>query len=247
MDPIERVTCLKVPLDIVPPEQFSSAIHTLLAKETGSHIVLLSLWDLLKARKNNEYRSYVLNADLVIPISKSILGGCRFLTGKTPYRYMPFDFTVRLLHTLEARNHSVYLLGASRRSLQTAERNLRQTFPGLRIVGRCAGGFKRQDEDIILKAINKASPSLLLVSTRLSGDERWIARNEKKLTPGVRMWCSDLFDVFAERKSRPGRAVFDKGLEWFGYCIKKPLYFFRIFPYFRYKLLLLFYKIFKRR
>lgn len=246
MDAIERVTCLKVPIDILPPDRLADIANELLAYGDSRHIVLLSLRDLLRARKSGEYRSYVLSASLIIPISKSIIGGVRFLTGKTPVRYMPFDFTVKLLAALEERNRSVYLLGSRRRSLQTAERNLKHTFPGLRIVGRCAGGFRRHEEESIVKAIRKAGPSLLLVSKGVPGDERWLARGGINLGPGIRMWCSDLFDVFAERRKRPSRASFDRGLEWVGFCIRNPLRGFRIFPYFWYKFLLVFYKLFQR-
>jgi N-acetylglucosaminyldiphosphoundecaprenol N-acetyl-beta-D-mannosaminyltransferase len=243
---IERVSCLKVPLDILPPEVLPEVIHNLLAEGEGKHIVLLSLMDLMRAHYNNDYRAYVLSAALVIPISKSIVGGAKFLTGKTPFRYMPFDFTVKILAALEERGRSVYLLGSRRKSLQTAERNLRHTFPGLRIVGRCAGGFKRQDEDTILKAVRKASPSLLLVSDGVPGEERWIGRNNAAFGPGLRLWVSDLFDVFAERRRRPSRASFDRGLEWIGFCFRNPLRLLRIFPYFYYKILLVYYKLFDR-
>jgi len=243
---IERVSCLNVPLDILPADEIPEVIHELLATGEGKHIVLLSLMDLLRARYNNDYRAYVLSAALIIPISKSIISGVRFLTGKTPVRYMPFDFAVKVLAALEERGRSVYLLGARRKSLQTAERNIRHTFPGIRIVGRCAGGFKRQDEDTILKAVRKASPSLLMVSSGVPGDERWIGRNSAALGPGLRIWVSDLFDVFAERRRRPSRASFDRGLEWIGFCCQNPLRIFRIFAYFYYKIMLLHFKLFHR-
>lgn len=71
-------------------------------------------------------------------------------------------------------------------------------------------------------------------------------RNHNTLNQGFRLWCSDLFDVFAERKKRPSRPIFDRGLEWVGYCFQKPIRFLRIFPYFYYKYLLLFYRLFVR-
>ncbi|HCM26643.1 MAG TPA: glycosyl transferase [Treponema sp.] len=243
---IERVNLLRVPLDILPPDRIGEAAAALVAAGGSRQIVLLSLRDLLRARRNGEYRAYVLGASLVIPISRSLIGGARFLTGRTPVRYMPFDFTVKLLAALEERGRSLYLLGGRKRSLQTAERNLRHTFPGVRIVGRCAGYFRRQDEADILTAVRKASPSLLLVGRGVGGDERWIARCRESLGPGIQMWCSDLFDVFAERRRRPSRAVFDRGLEGVALCFRSPLRIFRFFPYLYFKLLLLFKKIFGR-
>jgi N-acetylglucosaminyldiphosphoundecaprenol N-acetyl-beta-D-mannosaminyltransferase len=243
---IERINLLKVPLDIVPQDRMAEIVFDLLQSREGGNIVLLSLWDLLRARRSGEYRSFVLGASLIIPISKSLVGGARFLTGKTPVRYMPFDFVISLLTILEKREYSLYLLGSKLRVLKKAEKNIRQTFPQLRLVGRYIGAFKRQEEPGLLRAIWKAGPSLLLVGRGVRGGERWIARNSPQLNAGFRLWCSDLFEVFAERKKRPSREVFDKGFEWIGFCFQKPLRFFRVFPYCYYRFLLLVYRLFKK-
>jgi N-acetylglucosaminyldiphosphoundecaprenol N-acetyl-beta-D-mannosaminyltransferase len=239
-----RAELLKVPVDIISPEDLGNYAYELLKDEKEHNIVLLSLWDLLKARRPGEYRSYVTSATLVIPISKSIVSGLKFLTGKKAYRYMPFDFVISLLTTLEKREFSTYLLGGKTRILLRTEKNLRQTFPKLRIVGRFPGHFKKYEEPTIIKAIKKASPSLLLVGNGLRGGEKWIARNNTTLGKGMRLWCSDIFDVFAEKKKHPSRGAFNRGMEWIGYCFQKPYKFFRLFPYIGYKFMLLFYRLF---
>jgi len=240
----QRVTLLNVPIDIVAPDQLASVVYDLLKEDIEHNIVLLSLWDLLRARRNNDYRAYVLKASVVIPISKSLIGGIKFLTGKKAYRYKPFDFIISLLTILEKREFSCYLLGGKTRVLQRTEKNIRQTFPKLRIVGRFPGSFKRHEESTIIKAIKKASPSLLLIGKGIRGGERWIAKNNSTLGKGMRMWCSDIFDVFAKKKRHPSRWAFDHGLEWIGYCFQNPIKFLRIFPYIYYNLLLLIYKLF---
>jgi len=243
----ERINLLKVPLDILEPQHLGDVVFQLLAEGKGQNIVLLSVWDLLRARRKAEYRNFVNNAALVIPISKSIVKGCKFLLKKKIVRYKPFDFVIKILTALEAREYSCYFLGNKKQVLTKIEKNIRETFPGLRVVGRFSGSFKRQAEPIIIEAIRKASPSLLLVGKGIRGGEFWIARNTEHLGNGLRLWCSDLFDVFAERKKHPSKRVFDLGLEWVGYCLHNPSKFFRIFPFFYYKFLLLIYKIFKRK
>jgi N-acetylglucosaminyldiphosphoundecaprenol N-acetyl-beta-D-mannosaminyltransferase len=240
-----RVNLLNVPVDIISPDQLGPFVYDLLKEDKEHNIVLLSLWDLLRARRNGEYRAYVQRAALVIPIAKSIISGVKFLTGKKAYRYMPFDIIVSLLTILEDRELSCYILGGKTKVLLKTEKNIRQTFPRLRIVGRFPGYFRRQEEATIIKAIKKASPSLLLAGKGIRGKERWIARNNLSLGKGMRLWCSDIYDVFAERKKHPSRAAFESGLEWIGYCFQNPFKFFRIFPYFYYKILLLINKIFK--
>jgi len=258
----ERIMLLKVPLDIVPPEELPEVINRLMPplnaieydtgnsarssspEGKGRDIVLLSLWDLLRARRNNEYRRYVLNAALVIPISKSLVSGAKFLTGKKVARYMPFNFVISLLTLLERQEYPLYLLGGKNRIIKKSEKNIHSTFPRLKIVGRYGGAMRKHDESTIIEAIRKVSPSLLLAGKGIRGGELWIARNGDRLNSGFRLWCSDLFDVFAEKRHRPSDVIFDKGLECLGFCLRNPFKLLRIFPYMRYKLLLLIYKIF---
>ena len=241
----QRVELLRVPIDIVAPDQLSNVVYDLLKDKKEHNIVLLSLWDLLRARRSGEYRTYITRASLVIPISKSLIGGIKFLTGKKAHRYMPFDFIISMLTILENREFSCYLLGGRRKVLLKTEQNIRQTFPRLRIVGRFPGYFKKHEEGTIIKAIRKSSPSLLLAGKGIRGKEKWIARNNVNLgQEGMRLWCSDIFDVFAEKKRHPSRMAFNSGLEWISYCFHNPFKYFRIFPYIGYKFLLLFYKLF---
>ena len=242
----ERVSFLKVPIDIVDPNDLGLLAFRLLADGREKNIVLLSVWDLLRARRNAEYREYVKQAALVIPISKSIVKGIRFLQGKQAVRYMPFDFVIRLFTMLGSHELSSYFLGGKKHILLKSEKNIRDTFPSLRIVGRFPGSFRRQEEAIIIEAIRKASPSLLLVGKGVRGGERWIARNSGRLGKGMRLWCSDLFDVFAERRYHPSKTVFDLGLEWIGYTMQNPFRLLRIFPFMHYNLLLLAHKVFKK-
>jgi len=244
---------LNVPIDIVSPEDLPNVVSRLLprkkktnASKTGLDIVLLSLWDLLRARRNSEYREYVFNAALVVPISKSLVSGVKFLTGKTVYRYMPFKFVISLLTLLEKQDLSLYLFGGTSKVLRKTEKNIRSTFPILNVVGRCEGTIRKEEEPAVIEAIRKASPALLLVGEGRRRKELWIHKHSTLLNQGFRLWCSGLFDVFAEKKRRPSDAVFEKGLENIAYCLRNPLKIFRIFSYIRYNILLLFYKFIKK-
>jgi N-acetylglucosaminyldiphosphoundecaprenol N-acetyl-beta-D-mannosaminyltransferase len=249
----DRIILLRVPLDIVSPEELPDVITNLVPNDKDPYesqekrnIVLLSLWDLLKARRNSEYRDYLFNAVLVIPISKSLVSGAKFITGKKLYRYMPFKFVISLLSILEKREYPLFLRGGKSQVLKKTEKNIHATFPGLKIVGRCEGKIRKQEEAAVIEAIRKSSPSILLAGKGVRGKELWIARNSNRLNSGFRLWCSDLFDVFAEKKHRPKDAVFERGLEGIGYCFRSPLKFLRVFPFIYYNLLLLVNKISKR-
>ncbi len=235
---VSRIQVLGVPVDILPPEGIEDAVYGF---EDGKNhqIVLLSVWDLLRARRPGEFRTMIMGASLVLPISLSIVRGARFLKRAEPVRYTPFDFIVRILSALERRGRSAYLLGSTRSVIQKAESNVKATFPGLRVVGRYAGRYPRQMEGSIIEAVRKATPSLLLVGTGVPGGERWIPRNLSRFNSGIYLWCSDLFEVLASRRRRASSAMSRRGLEWIPYILRRPWKAYRFFPYIWYCALLL--------
>ncbi len=207
--------------------------------------MFLSLWDFLRARRKGDFRSMVLDAALVLPLSKSLISGARFLQKPVPHRYHPFSFIISSLTVLEAYCKSLYLFGAHQRSLLQAEKNVRSTFPGLAVVGRYPGYFHRNMERNIMTAITKAHPSLLLIGDGVPGGRRWVYRNRSRLHNGLFLWSNDVIDVFSERKRRVSEDLFEKGLEYMPLVLKNPLRIFRIFQYLWYTILLLFSRLFR--
>jgi N-acetylglucosaminyldiphosphoundecaprenol N-acetyl-beta-D-mannosaminyltransferase len=225
-------------MDVLPPDRIED---TIFGFEDGKNhqIVLLSLWDLMRARRPGEFRTMIMGASLVLPISLSLAKGARFLHRDEPVRYTPFDFIVRLLSALERRGRSAYMLGSTRSVIQKAEANVKATFPGLRVVGRYAGRYPKPMESSIIEAVRKATPSLLLVGAGVPGRERWIPRNLARFNSGIYLWCSDLFEVLASRRRRASSALSRRGLEWIPYMVRKPWKAYRAFIYLWYCLLLL--------
>jgi N-acetylglucosaminyldiphosphoundecaprenol N-acetyl-beta-D-mannosaminyltransferase len=235
---LSRIAILGVPVDVLPEDGLEEVVARL--EDGANHqIILLSVWDLMRARSRVEFRTMISGASLVIPISLSIVRAARFLKRTEPVRYRPFDLVVKLLGVLEGRGKSAYLLGGSRVVVQRAESNLRSTYPGLRIVGRHAGGYPRSQEGAIVEAVRKASPSLLLVGKGVPGGERWIPHNLPGFASGIYLWCSDLFSVFAHTKGRPADSLFDRGLEWIPYTARRPWKAGRILVFIAFKLLVL--------
>jgi exopolysaccharide biosynthesis WecB/TagA/CpsF family protein len=92
---------------------------------------------------------------------------------------------IRLLSLAERFNRTVYLLGGRKDAVEKAERNLRDSFRGLRLVGRHAGYFPKSQEKNVLLAIKKATPTFLLVGSGL---------------PGRDLWVDDCFELFSGKK-----------------------------------------------
>jgi N-acetylglucosaminyldiphosphoundecaprenol N-acetyl-beta-D-mannosaminyltransferase len=242
----QRILFLNVPIDNVAPHDLPSVIRTLMDSQQRENIVLLSVWDFLRARKTTVYRLFVQNAALVLPISASLVHGIRFLMGEKVYKHVPFETNIAILSTVEERDRSVYLFGGTRKLLQIVESNVRQTFPSLTVVGRHAAAYKKKDEAVLLHAIKKTAPTLLLVGEGTRGRELWLAKNTEKLGSGLHLWCSDLYTVFAKKRKRPSLFFSMHNMEWLWFTVTKPFYFLRIFLFISYKIVLLITKILKK-
>ena len=243
---IERINLIGVPVDVCGLENLEAAILELLAKPGTKQIIFLSIWDLLKARRKNDFSECVKNADLVLPISKSILKGARFLKKPIPVRYNPFTAVIQVLSILDSHYKSIYLLGSHKKTLMKAEKNVHDTFPGLKIVGRYVGYYSKQDEDDIVQAIFKSQPSLVLVSEGIKDKNCWAYKRRNRFSSSIFLYYKDCFGIFSERIRRVSEKTFDRGQEIFVEVMHNPLKIFLIFPYFWYKTVLLWYRLFRR-
>lgn len=195
-----RVQLLNVPVDSLDQEQALKRVESFLLDGGRHQIVFLNRERLLAARGHNEYRRCLREASLILPVSPAIVRGARFLRKGTLTCYSSFTFVIRLLSLAERFNRTVYLLGGRKEEVEKAERNLRDSFRGLRLVGRHAGFFPKNQEKNVLLAIQKATPTFLLVADGLPGRDLWVLRRKKELTPGIYLWVDDCFEFFSGRK-----------------------------------------------
>lgn len=243
---IERINLLGVPVDVCPPEQLENEILELLAKPATKQIIFLSIWDLMKARHKGDFSDCLKNADLILPISKSILKGAKFLKKTIPVRYNPFKAAIQILGILDSHYKSLYLLGSYKQTLDKAERNLRDTFPGIRIVGRCVGHYNKNVEDKVIEAIFKAQPSLVLQSDGIREKNVWAYKRRNRFSSSIFLYYKDAFGIFSERIKRVNEKTFDRGNEIFSEIIHNPFKIFLIFSFFWFILCLVWNKLFKK-
>ena len=182
---VQRIDVLGVPVDILLPQDVENEILKLLETPGTKQIVFMNIWDLLKARGKNDYAECVREADLVLPVSKSILRGAKFLKKSIPHRYNPFTAVINFLSALENHYKSLYILGGRKKSLMAAERNVHNTFRNLQIVGRYVGNYSKTVEDDVVEAIRKSSPSLVLLSEGLREKDLWFYHRKENFSTSI--------------------------------------------------------------
>ena len=242
---LTRFDVMRVPVDHLPEQKLPEAISALVARSGPAQLVLLRWWDFMRARREREYRACLKQADIVVPVSRSVAGATRLLRGVRPSRYMPFNFVIRVLGALEANGRSVYLLGGGTAALRTVEQNLRETFPGLRFVGRFTGYYSRRVEADIITAIRKADPDFVLLGPGTPAGDRWMSRHRDQLGNGIFLHTPEVFDVFSDRRSRGSDVAFRRGLDFLPEFFRKPWRILRLLLYVWFLILLLVFRVFR--
>ena len=203
---LRRRDFLGLPLDAGGEEEALAVLEQLATGQAASYLAMVDMRRVLRARIRSEHARHIRQAGAVLTTSSLVAGSASFLgrDGVKPMRV--FHLVIRLLSLAERNDYTVYLLGGNKQLLQQAERNLRDSFRRLRIVGRFVGGYSRRQEEQILLAIQKAEPTILLVGSGAPRGELWPLRNKKRLRPGLTVWVEDCFEVFAGKKrSAPSR------------------------------------------
>lgn len=170
--------------------------------------------------KAGEYCSMVRSADLVLPESpdqagKNLETGMHSIPVPQRHReylsyYIPAgpgdgEFPVHpplkalttLVSALEQLGGSIFLAGGDAATLQKAEKNLRSTFPGARVVGRAPGAYRKNEAAPIILALQKASPNLIIVGSMGDGGELWIPRHMPFTRSAVWFHAESIIEILA--------------------------------------------------
>ena len=243
---IERINLLGVPVDICEPQNLENEVMEILAMPGTKQIIFLSIWDLFKARHNEDFAECLKSASLILPISKSILRGAKFLKKNVPVRYNPFNASIQILSIMDSHYKSIYLLGSSKKTLQQAEVNLRDTFPQLKIIGRYVGYYSKNAENSLVEAIFKSQPDLVLISDGIQEKNCWAYHRRNSFSSSIFLYYKDAFGIFSERIKRVKEKTFDRGHEIFVEILHNPFKRFLLFPFLWYILVLVWYRLFRK-
>lgn len=242
---VKRIKVLGIPVDAADPEVAVRALGGMLDNGQNNQVVFLSTRGLLRARRDPELARCLREAALVLPVSRALVGGARFLGTGTLSLFNEFEFVIRTLSAVEKAKGSVYLLGARKGTLEAAEENLRGSFHGIRVVGRYFGFFQKGVEASVVTAIKKSAPHLLLVGSGVAGREKWILRHRRELNPGISLYAGNCFEVFAGEEKQVSRRLHAAGLGALSGFWRRPWKAAALFPWLWYALLLLVAKIFR--
>jgi len=170
------------------------------------------------ARDEPETAAALEGATLVVPDGMPLVWAANLLGEKLKDRVYGPELMLRYSARCAERGHRVWLYGGrDQGSLAQLTLSLRQTHPGIKIVGGYSPPFRPltdAEEDEIVAQINDAQPDVLWVGIGVPKQEKWMAHMRDRLEVPVMCGVGAAFDFHAGRVSMAPSWMQERGLEW---------------------------------
>lgn len=166
-------------------------------------------------RNDHTFRQNFTKADLIHADGQPVVIASRLLTDTPiPERSATTDF----IHdaSSKARDHKLrfFLFGSTEAVNATCAEKLRESYPGLEIVGRRHGYFSEDEELAIVEEINAANADVVWVALGVPKEYEFCVRNREKIRAGWLVTAGGCFNFVCGDYTRAPRWMQTMSLEW---------------------------------
>jgi len=177
---------------------------------------------IVAAQKDEELRTIINDADLRVADGISMVVVSRLLGQPLKERVSGIDLMLKLLEIGADYDYRVFLLGGAPGVAEAAASRIKQSYPGIIIVGTHDGFFSARDESALIQKIRAAKPYLLFVGLGAGRQEKWLNRHLHELGASVGMTIGGSLDVLSGHKQRAPRWIQALYIEWLYRLITEP-------------------------
>jgi exopolysaccharide biosynthesis WecB/TagA/CpsF family protein len=190
--------------------------HPRLVFASNGHAIAL-------AARDKAFRSVFEQADIIHADGQAAVFASRLLTRTPiPERSATTDFIHDAAKAAVQYGLRFFLLGATEEANAEATRVLRQSYPGLQIVGRRHGYFSELDEDALCDEINLTQPDVIWVGLSVPREYEFAVRNRARLDAGWLVTCGGCFNFVTGTYRRAPAWMQALGLEWLFRLAREP-------------------------
>lgn len=180
----------------------------------ASRVFFTNVHSIHLSREDPDLQAAINEADMVLPDGSGLMIAGKLLGKPIRENLNGTDFTPRVCAMAEAKEWSVYLLGAREEVVKKCFENMRAQFPKLQLKGYHHGYFDDTGEESVIEEINELRPDILLIALGSPLQEKWAARYASRLNVGVCFAVGGLFDFISEEMPRAPLWMRRIGLEW---------------------------------
>lgn len=222
-----RIDILGVKIDKISISETIKYIESFLNSSILHYIVTANAEIITAAQKDKEFREIINRADLVLPDGVGPIFASKIISRKNNLseRISGIDLIYFIARNFNnpTKKVRIFFLGTRGENGKLTAQKIKKNFPNVEIAGFFGGNASEEGDRMAVSIINHAKPNIIFVAYGAPKQEKWIARNLKKL-PTVRLaiGVGGAFDIISGKISRAPLWMRNAGLEWFWRLIKEP-------------------------
>lgn len=177
------------------------------------------------AEKNAEFKTALLNSDVLLPDGVSITTAIKLLSNQSVNKVAGADLHDFLLNKLNQNNGRCFYFGSTNQTLSLIKKRLSVEYPNIKMAFY-SPPFKKDftinENREMINLINKFNPEVLFVGMTAPKQEKWTYQNKVVLNAKIICAIGAVFDFYAKTVNRPSLFWRNLGLEWFIRLVKEP-------------------------
>lgn len=213
-----RIKFLNTHIDNITMDEAICQIERLVNERRHSYIVTPNLDHIVLIEKDALFREIYNNADLVLTDGKPLLWIAKKHGTPIKEKVSGSDLFPRMCKLAAEKRYSIFILGAAEGVADKAANNLKNKYPGLKIVGTYSPyyGFEKDEAEIgkIIEIVNNAKTDILAVALGSPKGEKLIYSIRNDINAALSISIGATIDFEAGNVKRAPKWMSNIGFEW---------------------------------
>ncbi len=212
------VDVLGIPLGLTDYEGTLDWIDARVEDQDRAYVCVCNVHTVMAAAEDPELRSALLGSDLNVPDGQPLVWAMNLLGHPLHDRVYGPELMARSCARATRSGQRLYLYGGRNQgALVQLALNLRQRYPGIKIVGGYSPPHRpltEEEREAVAAEINDSDADVVWVGIGVPKQEKWMAEMREALDTPVLVGVGAAFDFHAGLVPQAPAVLQDSGLEW---------------------------------
>ena len=216
--PPDSAEVLGVPLGLTDYDGALDWIDSMVAARQRGYVCVCNVHAVMASAEDPELRSALMRSSVNVPDGQPLVWALNLLGHSLSDRVYGPELMARSCARAAGSGQRIYLYGGRNQgALVQLALNLRQRYPGVRIVGGYSPPHRPltdEEREAVVKEINGSRADVVWVGIGVPKQEKWMAEMRDELQAPVLVGVGAAFDFHAGLVPQAPNLLQESGLEW---------------------------------
>jgi N-acetylglucosaminyldiphosphoundecaprenol N-acetyl-beta-D-mannosaminyltransferase len=214
----ETSDVLGVPLGLIDYDRALDWIDAMVEARQRGYVCVCNVHAVMASAEDPALRAALLDSSLNVPDGQPLVWALNLMGHSLPDRVYGPELMARSCARAASSGQRMYLYGGRNQgALVQLALNLRQRYPGVRIVGGYSPAHRpltNEERQAVIKEINGSRADVVWVGIGVPKQEKWMAEMREELEAPVLVGVGAAFDFHAGLVPQAPTWIQEYGLEW---------------------------------